>query len=237
MLPNLLSANRHFGRFSHRTSGRHIGTRLLASAALFLVAGLGLPAASAQEPPASAAKMAAEIADEEMVAAAAAFAQKLTDDASAALLQEGASEEEKLAAFQEVLTEGLAVEVIGRFMLGDARTTMTEAQTTRYNAAFPPYITRLYADQFSEIVGKSLKVIDSKEIGRRDVIVRTQFPREGSTPINVDWRVRKLKSGDRKAIDIIVSGVSIMLVKREEFASFIDQNGVDALLDRLEAEG
>ena len=52
----------------------------------------------------------------------------------------------------------------------------------------------------------------------------------------VDWRVRTLKSGDRKAIDIIVQGVSIMLVKREEFSSFIASNSVDALLDRLESE-
>jgi ABC-type transporter MlaC component len=45
-----------------------------------------------------------------------------------------------------------------------------------------------------------------------------------------------LNSGEQKAIDIIVSGVSIMLVKREEFSAFIAQNGVDALLDRLEQE-
>lgn len=37
-------------------------------------------------------------------------------------------------------------------------------------------------------------------------------------------------------IDIIVSGVSIMLVKREEFAAYIKQNGVDSLLARLEKE-
>jgi len=52
----------------------------------------------------------------------------------------------------------------------------------------------------------------------------------------VDWRIRKLRSGDQKAIDIIVSGVSIMLVKREEFSAFIAANGIDALLARLEEE-
>ena len=54
--------------------------------------------------------------------------------------------------------------------------------------------------------------------------------------VEEQWRVRQLRSGERKAIDIIVQGVSIMLVKREEFSSFIATNGVDALLDRLEEE-
>ena len=66
--------------------------------------------------------------------------------------------------------------------------------------------------------------------------MRTKFDRDGDDAINVDWRIRKLKSGELKALDIIVSGVSIMLVKREEFASFVAANGVDALLERLEEE-
>ena len=170
------------------------------------------------------------------VAESVAFTKKLTADATAALLQEDVSENEKLAAFQSVLSEGLAVDSIGRFMIGEARKTMSPEQTERYEAIFPTYITRLYAEQFADIVGRPLEVVDTKTINRRDVIVRTRFNREDGGPINVDWRVRKLKSGEHKAIDIIVSGVSIMLVKREEFSAFVKQNGVDALIDKLEAD-
>jgi len=167
---------------------------------------------------------------------AVAFAEALTADATVALTDEAADEATQLTNFQGVLSEGLALETIGKFMLGETRADMSDEQTARYNAIFPDYITKLYAEQFDEIVGKPLEVLDAREIGRRDVIVRTQFEREGDSPILVDWRVRELKSGDRKAIDIIVQGVSIMLVKREEFSSFIAANGVDALLDRLEEE-
>ena len=167
---------------------------------------------------------------------AVAFAKSLTADATVALTDEAADEATQLSNFQVVLAEGLALETIGRFMLGETRADMSDDQTARYNAVFPDYITKLYAEQFDDIVGKPLEVLDAREIGRADVIVRTQFERDGDAPILVDWRVRELKSGDRKAIDIIVQGVSIMLVKREEFSSFIASNGVDALLDRLEEE-
>ena len=165
-----------------------------------------------------------------------AFAEALTANATVALTNEEASEAQQLEDFRVVLGDGLALETISKFMLGESRKTMTDEQTARYEEIFPPYITKLYAEQFDEIVGKPLEVVDAKAIGARDVIVRTEFERVDASPIMVDWRIRKLRSGDHKAIDIIVSGVSIMLVKREEFSAFIASNGVDALLDRLEEE-
>ncbi len=169
------------------------------------------------------------------VEAAVAFAKDLTGKATAALTS-AKPEAERLAEFQAVLGEGLALDVIGKFMIGETRKSLTPAQAARYDAAFPPYLTKLYADQFAQIVGRPLEVVDAKALGR-DVIVRTRFNRKEGAAINVDWRVRALKSGERKAVDIIVSGVSIMLVKREEFSAFIAQNGVDALLQRIEREG
>ncbi len=205
-----------------------------------LTAALAASAAAASEPAASTAAEDADHVDAaveaEPIDAAVDFAKRLTDDATTALTGENASEAEKLDDFQTVLADGLALETIGKFMLGEARKTMSDAQRERYNAAFPEYITRQYAEQFEGIVGRPLEVVDAKEISKRDVIVRTRFSRDDGDPINVDWRIRRLKSGERKAIDIIVSGVSIMLVKRDEFSAYIEQNGLDALLDRIEAE-
>lgn len=195
-----------------------------------------IAAASAAAPvQAQEAEPAAE-AEQARVDAAIEFAKQLTADATTVLTDESLSEAEQLEKFRIVLADGLALETIGRFMLGETRKTMSESQTERYEVVFPKYITKLYAEQFNEIVGKPLKVVDAKEIGARDVIVRTEFERKDDAPIMVDWRVRELRSGERKAIDIIVSGVSIMLVKREEFSSFIAANDIDALLERLEEE-
>ncbi|HBS35182.1 MAG TPA: hypothetical protein DEA50_08920 [Parvularcula sp.] len=196
-------------------------------AALALVAPMA-PAAAQGSP-------AAETAKSADIEAAVAFAKKLTADATTALTS-SRPKAGQLADFQKVLGEGLALDVIGKFMIGETRKSMSEAQIARYDAAFPPYLTKLYADQFAEIVGRPLEVVDAKALGR-DVIVRTRFNRKEGAPINVDWRVRALKSGERKAVDIIVSGVSIMLVKREEFSAFVAQSGVDALIARIEKEG
>jgi ABC-type transporter MlaC component len=185
----------------------------------------------AQDP----APAAAETAEAGAVDGAIEFAKTLTAGATAALTAE-ASEEQRLTDFQQVLADGMALDVIGKFMIGETRKSMSEEQIARYDAIFPDYLTKLYAEQFKDIVGKPLEVVEAKELGARDVIVRTKFDRKDGAPIMVDWRVRTLRTGERKAIDIIVSGVSIMLVKREEFSSFVATNGVDALMERLETE-
>ncbi len=201
--------------------------RLAAALAGIAIAAAG-PAAAQGAPPAAT----VQNAD---IEAAVAFARELTGKATVALTS-SKPKSEQLADFQKVLGEGLALDVIGKFMIGQTRKSMTPGQLSRYDAAFPPYLTKLYADQFAGIVGRPLELIDAKALGR-DVIVRTRFNRKEGAPINVDWRVRALKSGERKAVDIIVSGVSIMLVKREEFSAFVAQSGVDELIARIEKEG
>lgn len=204
-----------------------LAARLLLGLAAFAAPVAAAAAAAAQE---ESGGSSAAIAEAEV------FTRDLTAKATAALTNASLSREEQLKEFQAVLADGLALDVIGRFMLGERRNAMSEAQIARYEAVFPDYITQLYAEQFEDIVGRPLEVIDSKALNARDIIIRTQFKRASGSPIMVDWRVRKLREGGHKMIDIIVSGVSIMLVKREEFTAFIAANGVDALLDRLEQE-
>ncbi len=175
-------------------------------------------------------------AEVDPVESAVAFTKEVTDAATKAFSDENPTYEEKLADFQMVLSEALALDVIGKFMMGETYKALSEEQRARYDAVFPEYITRQYADQFADIVGRPLEVSDAKPFGKKDVIVRTQFTRTDASPVPVDWRVRRLKSGEQKMIDIIVNGVSIMLVKREEFSAFLAQNDVDALLAQLEIE-
>ncbi|MEO1151733.1 MAG: ABC transporter substrate-binding protein [Pseudomonadota bacterium] len=194
-----------------------------------------LPAAHAQSETTAETTDAVTQAVPDPVKAAVDFTRDLTDRANAAFV-DTTDEALQLANFQAVLNEGLALDYLGRFMLGSAARDLTEAQSARYDAVFPRYITRLYAEQFKDIAGKQLTINDATPFGRRDVIVRTQFLRDDGSPVNVDWRARKLRTEGHKMLDIIVSGVSIMTVKREEFSGFIAANGVDALIERLEQD-
>lgn len=168
-----------------------------------------------------------------------AYTKDLTAKSTAALTDKSLTRAEQIEKFRGVLSDALALDVVGKFVIGDARTKMTPEQASRYDAAFPLYITRQYATQFDQIVGRPLVVKDAAKVATSrtgDVFVRTQFTRTSGNPINVDWRVRKLDDGKLRLVDIAVSGVSIMTVKREEFRGFVQQNGVEPLLARLETD-
>jgi phospholipid transport system substrate-binding protein len=203
--------------------------------ALLLAAAPALAATTTAAPAPAASSTAAPVTPLS-TADASAFAKKMLDDATAALTKSGQTDAQHLTAFQDVLKKSLALDVVGKFMLGENRKKMTAAQIARYDAVFPQYITKQYADQFKNLVGRPMEITNTKALNAKDVIVRAKIARNTGAPINVDWRVRKLKDGKLKMIDIIVSGVSIMLVKRDEFSAYIAKNGVDGLLARLEKE-
>lgn len=161
------------------------------------------------------------------------LSQTLARDAAQVMNDAETTQQEKYAAFHEVLSKDVALDGIGRLVLGGARLRMSDEQQSRYNALFPEYISRYYAHQFSNISQKAIEVLEAREISARDVIVRSRIQRDDGSTLAVDWRVRKLRSGEQKMIDIIVSGVSIVILKREEFAAFIEMNGIEEFLEIL----
>ncbi len=226
-------------RFNRRAAGSKNWLAAAAVGALLAAPACAQDAAATEPAEASApaspdADAASEPVDAE--AAVVTFVQTLIDDAAAALTAEESTDEERLKGFQTVLGDGLALKTLAKFMVGrSVYDSMDEAQKARYDAIFPDYITKQYAEQFDGILGQPLEVTETTPF-RKDIFVRTKFIRDEGQPINVDWRARSLKSGGHKLIDIVVNGASIMSVKKSEFAGFIEKNGVDALLSRLESE-
>ncbi len=145
------------------------------------------------------------------------------------------TEDQRYASFQDVLSQGLAIDVIGQQMLGSHRDAATEQQLQSYNAVFPDYITTLYAAQLSRLSSVNMLVTDIRTGRRGDVLVRTSLLRSSGAPISVDWRIHNDEAADeRKIVDIFVEGASIMLTKREEFGALVNAQGIEALLTELQ---
>lgn len=162
------------------------------------------------------------------------FIEALVRDAFFAVSDETIPEPERNAQFRSVLAEGLAIEFLGEFMLGDHRERAGEEELAEYRALFPDYIMQVYAEQIGKITRNKLTVTETADAGRRDVIVRTELERAGDKePIFVDWRVRRMSDGKPRVINITANGVSIMIVKRAEFSDIIRSSGMPGLLSLL----
>lgn len=176
----------------------------------------------------------AALAEDAKAEAAIAFAESLISEATVTLSDASLSEDARLAKFRTFLADKMDLEFISKIVLAKRyRSEMNDAQSARYDSAFPGYMTRIYADQFNKIFGKSYEVVGSNPASRGDIFVDTDFNTGENKTLNVVWRIREIE-GENKIVDIIVQGGSIITLKRDEFSSFVDKNGIDALLGKLE---
>ncbi len=77
-------------------------------------------------------------------------------------------------------------------------------------------------------------MVSERPTGAKDVVVSTRIDRPSGPPIAAEWRVRATDNRLR-IIDVSVEGVSMVVTQRSEFASVIQRNGVEGLIEVLRA--
>lgn len=163
---------------------------------------------------------------------AARFIDDIGSRAIRALADQSISPAERKAKVRALLSEGLDLPRIGRFVLGRFWQTASATQRDEYMKLFRDYVLNTYARRLSAYSGEILKVTGAQPIAGTDAIVHTVIERPGDQPLNTGWRVRA-EGGTLKIVDVVVEGVSMVLTQRQEFASVIQSKGLEGLLDSL----
>jgi phospholipid transport system substrate-binding protein len=140
-------------------------------------------------------------------------------------------------AFLTLMRKRAALEAVGRFAMGLNWRQMTDAQRSRYLAAFEGYASRVYAARVGDYADQTIDITGAQDVGRKGVLVKSLFNSPGAQPIVVEWLVDD-RSGEPLLVDIIAEGVSLSISQREQFASMVDARGGDidlfiADLDKL----
>ena len=65
---------------------------------------------------------------------------------------------------------------------------------------------------------------------RRDVMVSAAIPRANGDPLPVEYRVRDFAERGPLVIDVMVGGISFLVLKRDEFGGLLDKGGAERLL-------
>lgn len=163
--------------------------------------------------------------------------QRLGDEAVAILSDPTVSAQGRMDAFQRILQRDFDVSLIARFVLGPRWRKIPEAQRRSYVQAFSQFLVHTYAVRLGNVRIDRFSLLDTRRVGRKDWIVRTEIVR-GGDKVAANWRLRKRK-GHYRVIDVVVAGVSMAVTHRQEFASIIHANGgnVATLIAMLERQG
>jgi phospholipid transport system substrate-binding protein len=117
---------------------------------------------------------------------------------------------------------------IADFTLGQYRRGASPADLAAFESAFQNYAVAVYQSYFARYAGQTLKVTGSQARSNDDFIVATQLidpsDRSGQPPLEVDFRVLT-DTGKPVVIDFSVSGIWLAIEERDQFTSFLGQNG------------
>jgi len=140
------------------------------------------------------------------------------------------------AAIRQVLRTNFDLPAMGRTALGKHWNDASEAQRTRFLAAVETAEARAYSERFGQYAGQTLTV--GKVMARPNgvTVVDSRLNQTSGQPIKLEWEVRNGGQGPL-VTDVKVEGVSMVMTRRSDFNSYIQNNGgtVEPLIKELEA--
>jgi phospholipid transport system substrate-binding protein len=162
------------------------------------------------------------------------FIDELGADVLGILKDSSLSLSQRRAKFRELFAQNFDVPTIGKFVAGRSWSRASSEEQTKYLDTFRNYVAGIYAEQFAGYKGVAFKTLATRSLGEGESSVKSQIEQPGQAPINVDFRV-KGAPGAFKITDVTVENVSLIVTKRDEFASILDQGGVKAATDKMQA--
>ncbi len=136
------------------------------------------------------------------------------------------------AAILQVLQTKFDLPAMGRFALGTHWNQATEDQRARFLKAVATAEARAYSERFGQYGGQTLTIGKVTPRANGVSIVDSRLSQTSGQPIKLEWEVR-----NDRITDVKVEGVSMVMTRRSDFNSYIQNHGgkVDALVQELEA--
>jgi phospholipid transport system substrate-binding protein len=136
-----------------------------------------------------------------------------------------------------VLLPNFDTEYSARLVLGQSWRTATPEQRKRFVDAFYHSLLRNYGAALIDFTGDRFVVLPYKgDPGDTTATVRTEVKKSSGDKVPVNFSLRKTPDG-WKAWDVVIEGISYVKSFRTDFASEIQQKGLDDVISRLEKEG
>jgi phospholipid transport system substrate-binding protein len=128
------------------------------------------------------------------------------------------------------------VDYSARLVLGKYWRTATAAQRQRFVDAFYQSLMRNYGNAMAEFTADRLKILPFKgDPAATTATIRTEVKRDNGPSVPVNYSLHATPAGWR-AWDVTIEGISYVKNYRTDFGAEIEQQGIDAVIQRLEAQ-
>ncbi len=155
------------------------------------------------------------------------FVQQTVDEAAVALGQ-NLSKELKIVKLKTIANKSVDIEGIGLYSIGKRRKELTDTQKEEYLDIFKKYFLKSFASRLAQYSDPKIRVDSEKYLNKKYTMVSSVLVATDDKPeVKIDWRVITKDPENPLIIDVIIEGVSLAKVQKEEFNAIIQNNNGD----------
>ena len=155
------------------------------------------------------------------------FIAEIVDEAKKILVETN-SKEFKEKKISEIALKTVDIKGVGYYSLGNYRKEFSDEQLEKYFSLFEKYFLKSFTSRLTDYSDPKIDVLSADVLNPKYTIVRSLLLATDKKPeVKIDWRVYT-KNPDKPLIrDLIIEGLSLARVQKEEFASVIETNNGD----------
>tara|TARA_Y100000815_G_scaffold49264_1_gene40201 strand:- start:107 stop:709 length:603 start_codon:yes stop_codon:yes gene_type:complete len=163
------------------------------------------------------------------------FVQSVANEASL-ILTNNSTKEQKIEELKSIAKKSVDFRGIGYYSLGAHRKNLSDDKKKEYLNIFEKYFLKSFSSRLAEYTDPKIRVDSQKKLNEKYTIVSSVLLATEEKPeVNIDWRIITKNPDKPLIIDVVIEGVSLAKVQKEEFNSIIQSNNgdINALLTSL----
>jgi len=163
------------------------------------------------------------------------FVQSVVNQASL-VLTKNFTKEQKIEKLKSIAKKSVDFRGIGYYSLGAHRKNLSDDKKKEYLNVFKKYFLKSFASRLAEYTDPKIRVISQKKLNEKYTMVSSiLLATEEKPEVKIDWRIVTKNPDKPLIIDVVIEGVSLAKVQKEEFNSVIQSNNgdINALLTSL----
>ena len=165
------------------------------------------------------------------------FVDELVNEAIDVLSDKNLNKEQKIAFVERIALENVDIKALGLYTLGVLRKSSSNEDLKNYQTSFEKYFLKSLTSRLTDYSSSKFEILgDDKKSVNTTIVNSKVTPIDGGPEIKIDWRIYT-KNPEKPLIrDLIVEGLSMARVQKEEFASILSSNNNDIkkLINKLD---
>ena len=156
------------------------------------------------------------------------FVQSVVNKASLILAKNDFTKQQKIEELKSIAKEAEDIRGIGYYSLGAHRKNLSDDKKKEYLNIFEKYFLKSFSSRLAEYTDPKIRVDSQKKLNEKYTIVSSiLLATEEKPEVNIDWRIVTKNPDKPLIIDVVIEGVSLAKVQKEEFNSIIQSNDGD----------